>query len=380
MKSYFFYGTLRHAPLLVQVLGRLPRLTPATLPDHEVRAVGDDGTFPLLCPGGAGAMGLLVTDVSDAEAARLDYYEAGFAFHIREVLVNTVDGPHPARVYFGDPGAWQPAALWRLPDWVAHWGDIATEAAVDFMAGFGRIPPEVARWRYPMVLARAASRLRARAEKPARLRRRAAPRDVTVQRTEPAYAHFFTVEEYDLSHRLFAGGYSPVLDRAAFVSCDASVVLPYDPVRDRVLVIEQFRVGAFARGDLNPWLIEPIAGRVDPLETPEAAARREAVEEAGLTVGRMYAAPSFYPSPGAKSEYIYCFIALADLPDSAAKPGGLADEGEDIRSHLISFEALMDLVTSGEADNGPLLVLALWLARKRAELRAGAVSQAIGGG
>lgn len=376
MASYFFYGTLCHPPLLARVLGRMPDLTPALLPGHEVCRAGPDGAFPLLCPGGEGAPGLLVHSVSEAEAARLDYYEAGFAFHIREVMVEGAAGLRPARVYFPDPDTWQPGPVWRLAEWAAVWGDIATEAAGDFIAGLGHIPPEVALRRYPMMLVRAASRLRARAPKPAHLRRTAAPSDVVVSRTKPAYARFFAVEEFDLSHRLFAGGISPVLDRAAFVSGDAAVVLPYDPVRDRVLLIEQFRVGPFARGDLNPWLLEPIAGRIDPLETPEAAARREAQEEAGLALSQMITAPSFYPSPGAKTEYVYCFIGLADLPEGVACLGGLADEGEDIRSHVISYDALMALVDSGEADNGPLLVLALWLSRLRAGLRAEASGKA----
>jgi hypothetical protein len=84
----------------------------------------------------------------------------------------------------------------------------------------------------------------------------------------------------------------------------------------------------------------------------------------------MIAAPSFYPSPGAKSEYLYTFIGLADIPDNSAQPGGLDAEGEDIRAHIVSFDALMALLDSGEADNSPLLILALWLARMREDLRA----------
>ena len=99
--------------------------------------------------------------------------------------------------------------------------------------------------------------------------------DVQVADLTRAYADFFAVEEYHLSFRRFDGGHSPVVKRAAFVATDASILLPYDPRRDAVLVIEQFRAGPFARGDAAPWLLEPVAGRIDPGETPEGAARRD---------------------------------------------------------------------------------------------------------
>ena len=369
--SCFFYGTLRHLPLLARVVGHDVRVRPARLAGHEVREamIGDaPQAFPLLVAGGAGAEGVLF-DATPEDLARLDYYEAGFAFDIKGLKVDTDTGSAVARVYLPQPGHWQPGAPWDFAAWARDWSAIVTEAAGEFIAGMGRLSPEAALRRYPMMLVRAASRLRAQEGKPARIRRQAAPEDVQVHQRVPAFSGYFALEEYRLSHRLFAGGQSPVLHREAFVSGDAAVVLPYDPVRDRVLLIEQFRVGPFARGDLNPWLIEPVAGRIDAGETPQEAALREAMEEAGLAIERMIAAPNFYPSPGAKSEYLYTFIGLADIPDVAAQPGGLADEGEDIRAHVLSFEALMALVDSGEADNAPLVILALWLARIRNDLR-----------
>ncbi|MBN8194773.1 ADP-ribose diphosphatase, partial [Bacillus sp. NTK074B] len=86
-------------------------------------------------------------------------------------------------------------------------------------------------------------------------------------------ARFFAVIEDRLRHRRFGGGMSETVLRAAFLMSDAVTVLPYDPVRDRVMVGEQFRAGPFARGDRNPWSIEAIAGRIDAGEAPETAAR-----------------------------------------------------------------------------------------------------------
>ncbi len=211
------------------------------------------------------------------------------------------------------------------------------------------------------------SRLRAKAEHPARL----GPSDSEWQILDSAepYAHYFAVEKLHLRHRLFSGGWSAELDRAIFVSGDATVLLPWDPVRDRVLLIDQFRAGPAARGDNEPWLLEAIAGRIDAGETPEEAARREATEEAGVTIERVFAAPSHYPSPGAVAEYLYIYIGTTDLPDDVTGVSGLDSEHEDIRSHLVDRAQLMALVERGEIRNGPLLVAALWLDRHAARLR-----------
>ncbi|WP_372841109.1 NUDIX domain-containing protein [Phaeovulum sp.] len=377
MADFFFYGTLCHPPLLAAVLGREVAMVPAFLPGHAVRqaeAEGGGRPFPLLCAGGEGAQGVLVRGLSAQDAERLDYYEAGFAFAIREVEVQTEGGAVPARVYFADAGRWREGAPWVLADWAASWGEVVTEAAADFMAGIGQVAPEVALARYPSVLARAASRLRARGTAPATRRRQSAAGDVLVEAQHLAHAGFFSLELYRLRHRRFDGGLSAPIERTAFVSTDVVVVLAYDPRRDRVLLVEQFRIAPLARGDANPWLLEPIAGRVDAGETPEAAARREAAEEAGIMLGELIAGPRFYPSPGAKTEFVYSFLALCDLSDDIAGNGGLTHEGEDIRSHVLEFAEAEALMDSGEIATGPLWVMLLWLAPRRAGLRAQALS------
>ncbi|NDH20696.1 MAG: NUDIX domain-containing protein [Rhodobacteraceae bacterium] len=95
------------------------------------------------------------------------------------------------------------------------------------------------------------------------------------------YTGFFAMCDYRLRYRHFDGSMSAEVSRAAIVSGDASLVLPYDPKTEQILVLEQFRMAPFARGDKNPWLFEPIAGMIDLGETPETCARREAEEEAG---------------------------------------------------------------------------------------------------
>jgi nudix-type nucleoside diphosphatase (YffH/AdpP family) len=252
-------------------------------------------------------------------------------------------------------------------------GDVATAAAFDVMGLMGlSVPHTIARRRSQMLI-RAASRLRAAAPAPAKLRRGAVPDDVAVERWREPYAHFFSVEETDLRFRRFDGAMSAPVNRAVFISGDAVTVLPYDPALDRVLLIEQFRAGPFARGDANPWSLEVIAGRIDAGETPEEAGRREAVEEAGLALAELIPVSRYYPSPGAKSEYIYSYLAIVDLPDALSGTiGGVAEEAEDIRTHLVSFDQLMDLVATGEIENAPVVISALSLARLRPGLRGAA--------
>lgn len=215
---------------------------------------------------------------------------------------------------------------------------------------------------------RAASRARVTSA-PGVPRFKAGPLDVVVAARRQPYAQFFTLEEYDVAWRRFDGAMSATVTRAAFVSGDAVTVLPYDPVRDLVLVVEQFRAGPLARGDEQCWQIEAVAGRVDNGETPEAAARREAVEEAGLALADLIPVARYYPSPGAVSEYIYSYVALVDLADAVTGVFGLAEEAEHIRTHVIGFDRLMALVASGEIENAPLILTALWLQRERGRLR-----------
>ena len=372
MTDLFLFGTLCHQPLLRVVLGRAAEPKAAQASGYQVRLVAGR-TYPMLVAGDGVAQGLLLAGANDRDLARLAFYEAGYRLAEQGVAV-LVDGTlRTARYFEPEPGSADPGAAWDLGHWQSTRGDMAVLAAGEYMSAFGTATAASIAGRYPMMLVRAASRLRGQSDPaPTTLRHAQTPGDVVVDRLTQPYAHFFAVEEYDLRHRRFDGAMSGRLNRAAFVSGDAAVVMPYDPWLDRVMVVEQFRPGPFARGDRQSWQLEPIAGRIDPGETPEQAARREAVEEAGITLGDLLKVGNFYPSPGAKTEYLYSFVGIADLSDSRPRLAGLAAEGEDIRAHVLSFDALMALVASGEVATAPLLMTAYWLEHRRAALRAAA--------
>jgi len=376
MKPLFLYGTLRHAPLLAAVSGDdTLRGTPAMLDGHAIaHAVDLNGavqTFPLFTArAGARAEGLLITPGAEAQA-RLDAYERAFGYDLSTITVQTGAGAVEAGIYLPQASLWQAGAPWSLAQWVRDCGALTVETAREVMALLPHTPPAAVMARYRMLEMRVASRRRAQgAASPATLRRSPQPGDVVIEDYATPYAWFFGVEEAHLRFRRFDGTLSAPVRRAAFVMGDAVTVLPYDPARDAVMVIEQFRFGPLARGDTNPWSLEPIAGRIDPGESPEAAVRRETREEAGLELGALLAIGAHYPSPGAVTEFLFSYIGLAELTAAEEGVNGLASEAEDIRAHVIGFDRLMALVDSGEVQNGPLLLSAHWLARHRDRLRA----------
>jgi 8-oxo-dGTP pyrophosphatase MutT (NUDIX family) len=108
-------------------------------------------------------------------------------------------------------------------------------------------------------------------------------RDVEVLEKTTPYRGFFRMDVYRLRHRKFDGGWTQELSREVFERGHAVAVLPYDPERDRVILIEQFRIGAYAAG-LDAWLLETVAGVIEESESAQDVARREAHEEAGCDI------------------------------------------------------------------------------------------------
>ena len=183
------------------------------------------------------------------------------------------------------------------------------------------------------------------------------------------YKGFFSVEEHDLTYQKFNNEQSNVVTRSTLVSSDAVIVLPYDPINDRILLIEQFRAGPYVKGDENPWVLEPIAGLIDEGETPESAGIREAQEEAHLEIKRLELVARSYPSPGISTEFFHQYIGIVELLDSSDLIAGLSSENEDIRSHIFKYKRFFEMIERGKVNVGPLILLGLWLSKNRNRLR-----------
>lgn len=378
MATLFFYGTLCHVPLLEAVLasgaGALDgRLARAVLPDHRVSWVKDQ-PYPMIEHAhGHQAVGIVLSDVSEIEEASLSYYEGAFSYHLSEVTVLADGAPVQATCFYPMSQTQERGADWVLADWVRVWGEMAVGAARDVMARRDRYDAETAAGIRPFLMARHWARLMARREaSPSTLRNTPERGDVVIRERMPGYRGFFELAEFTFDHARFDGSRSPTLAREAFLAFDAALVLPYDPDTDQVLLIEQVRFGPLWRDDPNPWVFEPIAGLVDAGEDPADTARREAQEESGLSLGPLEPIARVYASPGYSTEYFHCFLALANLSSFTTSENGLVSEHEDIRSHVLPFDRAMELVTTGEINAGPLVMMLYWLASQRPRLRGAA--------
>ena len=191
--------------------------------------------------------------------------------------------------------------------------------------------------------------------------------DVEIIARETRYKGFFSIIAYRFRHRLFNGEMSGEVVREVFERGHAAVLLPYDPKRDEVVLIEQIRIPALDSSD-TPWLLEMVAGIIEEGETVEDVARREALEEANIVVKRCKPAVNYLASPGGTSERLSIMVGEVDAT-TAEGIHGLEAENEDIRVHVVSREQAYRWVEEGAIDNAASVIALQWLQLHHESLR-----------
>lgn len=184
--------------------------------------------------------------------------------------------------------------------------------------------------------------------------------DIEIINKKQVFNGFFKINTYTFKHRLFSGGWSNEITREVFERGNAAAVIPYDAGRDEVVLIEQIRIPAI-ESTSQPWLLELVAGMIDKQgEDSAEVVKREAIEEAGVKIGRCDFIMQFLASPGGTSEALDLYVGEVDS-STAHGVHGLESEGEDIRVHVVSRETAYNMVQTGRINNASTIIGIQWL-------------------
>jgi nudix-type nucleoside diphosphatase (YffH/AdpP family) len=187
---------------------------------------------------------------------------------------------------------------------------------------------------------------------------------VSIEQKRYILEDVFKVEEARLRHEKFNGEMSDVIRRISLERGDSVAVIIFNLTTNKIILISQFRYPSYKNG--HGWLIETIAGMVDPGETPQETARREVLEETGLNISTLEHISTFYPSPGGSSERIHLFYSEVSGENAKYKEtGGLISEGEDIKAEELSMEEALSKVKSGDIVDAKTIIGIYWLENRR---------------
>ena len=368
----FVFGTLKSETLRTIVLGR--GLAPIDVCTGSIKDFcvywAKEGPFPVMVPQESSEThGLVLKNLSDVDVERLNYYELGFDYVLSPTYVETNVGPAEASAYFCNNSDMATKKSWSYDDWLSDHSEVQYIAAKEFLDFFDTKYGDTAQAMYNKIFKRA----EVYANEAANLSKviENGPENsinIQVENIQREYLGFFALNQISLKYSQFDGDISELKNRVILMGSEASLILPYDPVLDKVLLVEQFRIGPFCRGDRAPWVFEPVAGIIEVGETPDEAAKREVFEEAGLEVTQLVKMGSGYPNPGEATSYFYNYIAIVDLSEYSPGIYGAKNEGEDIRTHVIDFNTVLNWSVSNKLRVLPLNTMVLWLALNKLKL------------
>lgn len=177
----------------------------------------------------------------------------------------------------------------------------------------------------------------------------------TIHQTEKGYDGFFKINRHTVTFEKFDGGFIENVIRECGRKGDVVAVIPYDPIRQEFLLVEQFRIGMVIR-DKHPWTLEIVAGFMDiPGETPLETAKRELIEETGCCAISIHPLIDYYPSPGSSGSKNHVFVAEVNA-EQAVLHTGITAEGEDIRVHRIPLAAIQRQTQAGELGTSTAII------------------------
>jgi ADP-ribose pyrophosphatase len=192
--------------------------------------------------------------------------------------------------------------------------------------------------------------------------------DVEIAETTTVAARHLRIDTFRFRHRLFSGEWSAERGYDVLRRGQAVAIVLYDPNRDAVVLVEQFRLPALLAG-CSPWQLEAAAGLIDTEETPEAVAIRETREETGLAlIGEPIRIQRYLSSSGNSDERVVLFCGRVDAA-AAGGVHGLPAEHEDIRVVVKTLAEIEAMLEAGPIESGHTLIGLYWLLRHRERLQ-----------
>ena len=172
------------------------------------------------------------------------------------------------------------------------------------------------------------------------------------------YSGFFSLNKYKFIHKKHNGELTDTIEREIFSGAHVSTLLPYDPIKKEIILIQQFRAGVLSRYDEN-YLLEIVAGMVDDGENPEETAIRECFEETGCEVKKIYPIQSYFPAPGSSESYYHLYLGEIQAFDGE-RIRGLEKENEDILVKSFKIDDVRQMLKERKIINGLTLVALQW--------------------
>ena len=172
------------------------------------------------------------------------------------------------------------------------------------------------------------------------------------------YDGFFKLHELTFLHKKHNGQWSNELKREIFSGASVATVLPYDPIKNRIILINQFRAGVLEQ-KVNPMMNEIVAGIIDEGEKPEDAAIRECYEETGCKIKKIKTIQSYFPAPGSSESYYHLFLGEIESFEGT-RIMGLSNEDEDILVRSYTITEIKKLLFEKRIINGLTLIALQW--------------------
>ena len=182
--------------------------------------------------------------------------------------------------------------------------------------------------------------------------------DYKIINKKELYSGFFSLNKYEFIHKKHDGNWTETIQREVFSGAHVSTLLPYDPVKKEIVLIQQFRAGVISRYD-DDYLYEIVAGMVDENEVPEETAKRECFEETGCKVNTISPILGYFPAPGSSESFYHLYLGEINTFDGE-RIMGLENENEDILVKSFKVEKVREMLKDNIIKNGVTLIALQW--------------------